>query len=145
MTAWIIWFALAAILLIFDMATGTFYLLVMAVAAVAAGAAALAGMGLALQFLLAAIVGVTGTFVLRKRRSGNLRTVDSSADPNINLDIGQTLAVEEWNTATRPPTARVMYRDTPWDVELSTDAAAVPGYFIIREVHGSRLVVSNKS
>jgi membrane protein implicated in regulation of membrane protease activity len=41
--------------------------------------------------------------------------------------------------------ARVSYRGALWDVELLSGADARPGLFVIREVRGNRLIVSNSS
>ena len=43
MTDWMIWFAAACVLVILEMATGTFYLLMIAIGAAAGGIAALSG------------------------------------------------------------------------------------------------------
>lgn len=145
MTAWTIWFAFGAALLMLEMATGTFYLLVIALGAAAAGLAALLGLAVPVQFLVAALVGIAGTVTLRKIRLAKGLSLNSRDNPNISLDIGQTVRVDAWNTASEPPVARVMYRDSPWDAELATGATAEPGYFIIREIRGSRLVVSNQT
>jgi membrane protein implicated in regulation of membrane protease activity len=91
---------------------------------------------------VAAIVGVAATVGLRRSRFGKMgKRVDAERDPNVNLDIGQTIHVPAWQDGV----ARVMYRGALWDVELdrsSSVAAAVPGQYIIREVRGSRLIVA---
>ena len=137
MTSWMLWLALAGGLIILELFSGTFYLLMIAVAMLAAALAALAGATVAIQLLLAAVIGVAATAVLRRRRRPK-----PSHDPNINLDIGQTLHVPRWHAD--HGTARVMYRGAMWDVELAAGAVARPGQFVIREIRGSRLIVSNQ-
>lgn len=139
MTSWMLWLALAGSLTILELFSGTFYLLMIALAMFAAALAALAGASVAIQLLLAAVIGVAATALLRRRRP---RRPKPSHDPNINLDIGQTLHVAHWH-ATRG-TARVTYRGAMWDVELAAGAVARPGQFVIREIRGSRLIVSNQ-
>jgi membrane protein implicated in regulation of membrane protease activity len=145
MTDWIIWFIAASVLVILEMFTGTFYLLMLGVGMFAGGLAALAGLSNALQLVVAAIVGVVATFLLRHSRFGKFNKTDAARDPNVNLDIGQTLAIDEWksNHGGRL-TARVPYRGAMWDAELVTGEAARPGTFVIREIQGSRLIVSSQ-
>lgn len=137
MTSWMLWLALAGGLIILELFSGTFYLLMIALAMLAAALAAVAGATVAVQLLLAAVISVAATAVLRRRRRPK-----PSHDPNINLDIGQTLHVSHWHAD--HVTARVTYRGAMWDVELAAGAVARPGQFVIREIRGSRLIVSNQ-
>lgn len=137
MTAWMVWLALAGMLVILEMFSGTFYLLMIALGMVAGALAALLGLSAELQILLAALVGAVAALALRRRRP---RKNDAARDPNINLDIGQSLHVSHWHEGT----ARAMYRGALWDVELAHGAHARTGQFVIREVRGSRLIVSNQ-
>jgi len=142
MTDWMIWFAAACVLLVAEMATGTFYLLMIAIGAAAGGVAALAGAGSPAQCLAAAVVAVLAVTALRRSRFGRQPKIDAARDPSINPDIGQTLDVDAWRPGGEAPhTARVMYRGAPWDVELAPGEQAVAGTFVIREVRGSRLIV----
>ncbi|MDB5763558.1 MAG: hypothetical protein JWQ21_2553 [Herminiimonas sp.] len=144
MADWIIWFVAAGIVVVMEMFTGTFYLLMIGIGLAAAGLAALTGAGSALQFIIAAVVGVIATFALRHSKLGRFNKTEASRDPNVNLDIGQTITIEEWRTSEGSRSvARVMYRGAMWDVELAQGAAARPGPFVIREIRGSRLIVSN--
>lgn len=142
MTDWILWFAAAGIVVICEMFTGTFYLLMIAFGLAAGGVAALAGVSNPTQFLCAAAVGAVATILLRRSRLGKPERTDAARDPNVNLDIGQTLNIPEWRSGTAgTASARVMYRGALWDVELATGTAR-PGLFEIREIRGSRLIVA---
>lgn len=144
MSDWMIWFALAAVLVIFEMATGTFYLLMVGVGFAFGGLAALGGATVEWQILVAAVVGAAVIFALRKSGLGRLRKGDTASDPNVNLDIGQTVTVNEWRSIQDGAcSARAMYRGAMWDIELAQGALARPGAFVIREVRGNRLIVSN--
>ncbi len=132
------WFVVAFVIVILELLTGTFYLLVLSLAAAAAGAAALLGGGGAVQLVLAAVIGTVGVFTLHRFRIGRPHVTDSQRDPNINLDIGQTIQVDAWNA---DRTARVMYRGAAWDVELAAETEAGAGQFRIIEMRGSRLIV----
>ncbi|WP_076591077.1 NfeD family protein [Herminiimonas arsenitoxidans] len=144
MTDWMIWFAVACVLVILEMATGTFYLLMIAIGTAAGGVAALSGVAGTWQCIIAAAVAALATYALRRSKFGRPDNTNAARDPNVNLDIGQTLEVAEWrNAAGTSYTARVMYRGALWDVELAEGEAATPGKFVIQEVHGSRLIVIN--
>jgi membrane protein implicated in regulation of membrane protease activity len=139
MTSWMLWLALAGALTILELFSGTFYLLMIALGMLAGALAAFGGAAEPVQLLVAAVVGAAATTLLRRRRP---RRTDPAHDPNINLDIGQTLHVPHWQSS--HGTARVMYRGAMWDVDLAPGAVAKPGQFVIREVRGSRLIVSNQ-
>lgn len=146
MTEWLGWFVLAGVLVILEMFTGTFYLLMIAFGAVAGGMVAFAGLGGAAQLTAAAIVGVIATFGLRRSKWGKTTRRNVVNDPNLNLDIGQTLVVNAWHGKEgERRTARAMYRGALWDVELEKGSVARPGTFVIHEVRGSRLIVANNA
>lgn len=142
MSDWMIWLGLAAILAILEMWTGTFYLLMIAIGMMAGAMAALFGQSLAMQLLVAAGIGVAATAILRKSGLGRHRRVDASSDPNVHLDVGQILHIDTWLERDGVAFARVDYRGAPWDVELAPEEIARPGAFVIREIRGSRLIVS---
>ncbi len=144
MAQWMIWSILAAVLVILELFSGTFYLLMVAVGLAAGAIAAFAGLSLEVQIIIAAVVGVVATSILHRSKFGKSDRTDAARDPNINIDIGQTLQIDAWNEgAGGHPSARVMYRGAQWDVDLAPHAQAIPGSFTIREIRGSRLVVSN--
>ena len=137
MTSWMMWLAVAGVLVILEMFSGTFYLLMLALGVAAGAAAAWFGASVAVQLLLAAVVGAAATATLRRRRPQN---PDAAGNPDINIDIGQTLHVAHWHHGV----ARAMYRGAMWDVELGQGAEARAGQFVIREIRGSRLIVINQ-
>ena len=146
MTDWMIWFAVACVLIILEMATGTFYLLMIAIGAVAGGIVALSGGDGTWQCILAAVIAAVATFALRRSRFGLQENLDAARDPGVNMDIGQTLEVAEWRSASgSTSSARVMYRGALWDVELASGGTAVGGQFRILEVQGNRLIVMNNN
>jgi membrane protein implicated in regulation of membrane protease activity len=134
-----VWLALAGAVIILELFTGTFYLLMISLGLVAGAVVAWLNAPEALQLLVAAVVGAAATTALKRRRP--LRH-NPARDPNINLDIGQIVHVPHWHAGAG--TARVMYRGAMWDVELAPGSQAHPGKFVIREVRGSRLIVSNQ-
>ncbi len=140
MAEWMIWLVFAGALVILEMFTGTFYLLMIGLGLVAGGVAAMGGMGREVQLVCAGVVGAIATYALRRSKWGGAVRHQAARDPNVNLDIGQTLKVDVWNEDGR--TARTMYRGALWDVELEHGADSVPGIFTIREIRGNRLIVS---
>ena len=140
MDSYIGWFVVAFGLLVAELLSGTFYLLVISIALAAAGIAALAGASIALQFVVAAAIGIGGSVWLRTTRFGK-RLHERGDDRVQNMDIGQSLRVENW-TATR--TARASYRGAVWDVELAPGEQPASGEFVIREIQANRLIVAAK-
>ncbi|MDE2430094.1 MAG: NfeD family protein [Burkholderiales bacterium] len=141
MNTWMTWLVYAGVVVIFELFTGTFYLLMISVGLVAGALAALFGLGLPLQLLIAAIVGSLATLTLHKSKYGWNPDKNAARDPNVNMDIGQSIQVQEWQDHGHGRyTARSMYRGAMWDVELQ-HSAGYPGVFIIEEVQGSRLIV----
>ncbi len=72
-----------------------------------------------------------------RSRFGRAARRDAAQDPNVNLDIGQSVAVAHWVDGA----ARVMYRGALWDVELIAGSDTQAGHYTIRAVRGSRLIV----
>ncbi|HZW14347.1 MAG TPA: NfeD family protein [Noviherbaspirillum sp.] len=144
MTDWMGWFGLAGLLVVLEMFTGTFYLLMIGLGFAAGGLAALGGASVAVQLLAAGAIGVIATYGLRRSRWGKNPRPDAASDPNVNLDIGQVLNVDAWSgDEGEARTTRAMYRGALWDVELAQGGIARAGTFVIREVRGSRLIVTN--
>ena len=141
MNAWMSWLAFAGVVVILELFTGTFYLLMVALGLLAGALAAWCNVSASLQMIVAAIVGTGATLALHKSKFGWREKQDVSRDPNVNMDIGQSIKVEFWEDQGNGKfTARAMYRGAMWDVDLS-HSAAFAGMFIIEEVKGSRLIV----
>jgi len=136
---WVWWFVLAFVLVVAELVTGTFYLLMIAVALVGAGLARLARAPFALQLLIAVILGFAGALLLRRTRWR--RRHGDQAEPLQNMDIGQALKVDRWSAAR---TTRASYRGAMWDVELAPGEEAQPGEFVIKSIHANRLVVTRR-
>lgn len=136
------WFVIGFGLVVAELLTGTFYLLVIAVAFGAAGVAALVGAPIVLQLAIAAAFSVGGTLWLRQSRFGRRLHDRTTSDHVQNMDVGQTLRVEQW---TPNRTARANYRGATWDVELVPGEEPASGEFVIREITANRLIVAAKA
>lgn len=142
MTIWMIWLAVAGILVAIEIFTGTFYLLMIAIGLAAGGLTAMAGAHFSVQFIVAGLVGILVTLILRKSRL--FHKPDPQRNPAVLLDIGQTLDVGHWEKADDGNVkARVNYRGALWDVELLPDGKPTSGRFVIREIRGAVLLVDN--
>jgi membrane protein implicated in regulation of membrane protease activity len=139
MTEWMGWLVAAGMLVILELFTGTFYLLMIAIGLAVGGVVALLGAGGPAQTIAAAAVGVLATAMLHRSRFGRPARSEATRDRNVNLDIGQRVTVPAWDNGR----ARVMYRGALWDVELGQGATPHAGDFRIVEVQGSRLVVAD--
>lgn len=134
MSMYVYWFLLALVLLGVEMATGTFYLLVLSVAMSIGGAAALLGLGLPAQLSLAALAGILGIVMLRRWRGG--RGGDAASQ---SFDTGQPVRILSWH---EDGTARVHYRGAEWDAEPESADVERNGKFYIKETRGSILVLT---
>jgi membrane protein implicated in regulation of membrane protease activity len=142
MADWAIWILLAGALIGAELFTGTFYLLMLALGLIAGGLAAYAGLMLEWQLIIAAAVGIVATVLLRRSRFGRRRSIPVERDPNVSMDIGQLIEIDAWHGSDNIYSARAPYRGALWDVDLQSGEQPVGGQFVIREIHGSRLVVA---
>ena len=139
MADWMNWLVGAGILVIAELFTGTFYLLMIAIGLAVGGIAALLGASGPVQTLVAAATGLAATSLLHRSRFGRPSRLSASRDQNVNLDIGGRVTVPDWQNGR----ARVMYRGALWDVELGPGALPEAGEYRIVEVQGNRLIVAN--
>lgn len=132
------WFGFAALALIGEVMTGTFYLLLFALGLAAGGLATLLGADLAWQIVVVALVTAVGLLVLRKTGVLKKAEINASRNQDVNLDIGQTVDVQSWADDN---TARVWYRGAYWQVRLQAGAGKQSGPHCIVEIQGSTLIV----
>ncbi|QNB11269.1 NfeD family protein [Paraburkholderia tropica] len=134
----VFWWIGAGVLIVAELMTGTFYLLMIALGFLAGVAAYELGAPLDLQLMCAALVALIAVIVLRRSRFGRRRRmVDASTDPGVNLDIGSTLTVAAWHEGR----ARSMYRGAEWDVELAPGEPDNVPLYEIQAVRGNCLIV----
>lgn len=136
MAVYINWFVLGLVVLGLELATGTFYMLVMSIALGAGGLAALAGLSQPLQITVAAVVGVVGTVILHRSRT----VAKGRQAPERSLDAGNSVRVLAWR---EDGTARVYYRGAEWDAEPESPDAPREGTFYIRDVRGNKLILTH--
>jgi len=133
-----IWWLLAGVTVAVELMTGTFYLLMLALGLAAAAIAAHLGLPTALQIVTAALVGggaVVGWHFLRLKRPGD---PSARADRSVNLDVGETVQIDSWNT---DGTATVKYRGATWTAIHRPGVTPATGMHRVVELVGSRLLV----
>ena len=136
MDTYLIWLVAGFMLVIVELVSGTFYLLVLGVAAVAGGVVAYTGLPFSVQAVVAATLTVVGVvWVNRVRRR-------SSAVKMRSLDIGQPAAFDRWVDRTAGQ-ARVKYRDALWDATVVGEISGEPGEVLyVASIDGNTLKVS---
>jgi len=130
------WLIAGFILIIAELMTGTFYLLVLGIAALVGAGVGYASGALVWQASGAAIVAVAGVIWVNqyKKKMAPKRMQG--------LDFGQPAAFDSWVNKSAGH-ARVKYRDALWDAQIAGDASGEPGeIFYIASVDGSTLKVS---
>lgn len=135
MASYVYWFLLALALLAMEMATGTFYLLVLSIAVAVGGMAALLNASMPWQLVLSALAVIAGTIIVRRWKT--TQAVDTgSAD----LDAGQPVQILKWH---ENGSARVFYRGAEWDAEPESADMPRDGAFCIKAIRGSRLILTH--
>jgi len=133
-----LWWIAAGLLVAVELATGTFYLLMLAIGAVAGALAAHLGFGVSGQMLTGAIVGsavVLAAYLVKRPKPGD---PSARADRSVNLDIGETVQIEAWDA---DGTARVRYRGAQWTVLPRGNTPMRAGAHRVVELVGNRLLV----
>lgn len=133
-----VWWLIAGGAIVLELLSGTVYLLLLSAGFAAAALSAHAGAGTTTQLVVAAVVGVGAVVawhMIRRRRPADPPT---SANRDLNLDIGERVHVDAWNP---DGTATVRYRGTQWTVVPRAGAPTSVGEHKVVEVIGSRLVV----
>ena len=131
------WWAIGGIaLIIAELISGTFYLLVIGIAALAGAAAAYQYSSFWVQAVIAATVAIIGVIMVTRFRK------TQASSPSVSLDIGQSVVLDAWvNEQDRR--ARVRYRNALWDASvLDQQGAEVGRTLYITHVDGNTLHVS---
>ena len=140
------WWLMAGVLVVAELATGTFYLLMIALGAVAGALAAHAGLGTEVQLSAAAVVAALtagGWYAWKRRRQQRLgdHPLGTQAAPDLELDLGQVVQVSAWEP---DGSAHVTYRGAPWRARLQHGADSVPpepGAYRICAMQGNLLLL----
>jgi len=138
MEPYLAWLILGFALVIIEMTTGTFYLLVLGFAAFGAGAAAWLGQDFSIQVLTMTLISGIGVYLVHGYRGAN------SAKQMPSIDAGMPAKFEGW-TDQATGRARVRYRDAGWDARVEGNADLQPGATVyVESADGSTLRVGVK-
>ena len=134
-----VWWVAAGAAVAVELATGTFYLLMMALGLASAALAAHLGAASSVQIIVAALVGGGATAVWHWRRFNQPHSAPARENRDVNLDIGERVNVVVWQA---DGTARIDYRGSTWTARLAPGEAPVSGEQRIVAVEGNWLVVA---
>jgi len=140
MELWLIWLIAGFVLVIAELVTGTFYLLVIGIGAFVGALVAWLGGNEIVQAAAGSIVAVAGTVLVHHWHERN--RPGKPGEGNF-LDRGQPVVLEGWsNESSR--IARVKYRGASWDARLArTDERPAPGTTLyIEGQEGNTLLVA---
>lgn len=116
----IVWAVIGLVLVIVEVVTGTFYLLMLGVAAFGAALAAWLGLGFSAQSIVAAVVSAVGCYGVHVYRAKN------RAGQMPPIDAGMPASFESWIDAAAR-LARVRYRGASWEARVEGAEALEPG------------------
>jgi membrane protein implicated in regulation of membrane protease activity len=140
MTESTVWWLLAGAMVAVELATGTFYLLMVSLGFIASAIAAHLGLGINTQIITAAVVGGGAVAAWHWLKGKGPQSAPANSNRDVHIDIGEPVRVEQWNG---DGTATVKYRGANWTA-IAADAGSespLPGLFRIKELLGNRLVV----
>ena len=133
-----VWWIVTGVLVAVELATGSFYLLMLALGAAAAAIAAHIGLGVNAQLVIAAIVGAGAVAAWHLKRRREPAGLAAAENRDVNLDIGETVQVSDWDAQGSGST---QYRGARWQVRFIGTGTAQSGRFVIRRVEANRLFV----
>ena len=116
----VVWAVVGLVLVIVELLTGTFYLLVLGIAAFGAALAAWLGLQFSAQSVIAALIGAIGCYGV------HLYRVKNRAEQMAPIDAGMPASFESWlDPGAR--LARVRYRGASWDARVEGRDVLEPG------------------
>jgi membrane protein implicated in regulation of membrane protease activity len=117
----IVWAVIGLVLVIVELLTGTFYLLMLGIAAFGAALAAWMGLEFSVQAIVAVVVSAVGCYGVHLYRAKN------KAQQMAPIDAGMPASFESWVDA-KARLARVRYRGASWDARVEGFEGAIePG------------------
>jgi membrane protein implicated in regulation of membrane protease activity len=144
MQDYLVWTIAGFALVIIELMTGTFYLLVIGVGALAGGLAAWLGAPFLVQVAVAGVVASIGTWMVQRWHAAHR----SDGDQGNAIDVGQAVSVATWINQPEGM-LRVKYRGAEWDArvrpgDVASSAAAVGSMLYILAQDGQCWVVGSR-
>ena len=115
-----VWAVIGLVLVIVELVTGTFYLLMLGIAAFGAALAAWLGFEFSVQTVVAIVVSVVGCWGVHVYKAKN------RAQQMAPLDAGMPASFESWLDAAERR-AKVRYRGASWEARVDGLEAIEPG------------------
>lgn len=141
MELWLLWLVAGFVLVIAELVTGTFYLLVIGIGAFVGAVVAWLGGNVLVQAVVGSVVALAGAWFVHHWHVSR-KHLETGGD-NF-LDRGQSVVLESW---TNEPAgfARVRYRGSSWDARYSEPATrpAIGATLFIEAQEGNTLVVGS--
>ncbi len=138
MSDYLMWLIAGLALIIIEVTSGTFYLLVLGIAAFAGALATYLGAGALAQVACVGILAAIGLVAVNRWR----QSLPTTTPQDHSLDVGQVVTLESWLDQ-NSKRVRVKYRGSTWDAELIGDAnVQLNDMLYIRSAEGSELRVS---
>lgn len=139
MDASLAWAIVALLLVIAELLTGTFYLLMLALAAFGAAAVAYFGHGFPVQSIVVVVLAAAGSYGVHVYREKNRQAQMAP------IDAGMPASFESWLDA-GARLARVRYRGATWDARVEGSEALEPGttLFVIATDGNTLKVAKNR-
>ena|SRR5689334_2549438 len=139
MELWLLWTIVGFVLVITELVTGTFYLLVLGLGAFVGAIAAWLGASHVVQALAGGGSAVAGTWFVHHWHEAHRAASDRGSNF---LDRGQPVVLDAWANE-NAGIARVKYRGTVWDARVMDPAAHPPvgSTLYIEGQEGTMLVV----
>ena len=116
----VIWAVTGLVLVIVELVTGTFYLLMLGIAAFGAALAAWLGLPFSAQTIVAVLISAVGCYGVHAYKAKN------RAQQMAPIDSGMPASFEAWLDA-GARLARVRYRGASWDARVEGGEAMEPG------------------
>ncbi len=133
-----VWLIIGFVLIIAELASGTFYILVLGLTAFVAAIVAWFGASFVMQGIAAATVGVLGCIVVSMVRR-------RAAVPAMRgLDEGQIVKLDAWISRS-DRLVKVRYRDALWEAKIVDGGDGEPGdVFYIVAMRGNNLEIAKR-
>ena len=133
------WLLVGLMLVVVELMTGTFYLLILGIAAGIGSLIAYLDQPFWMQAVIAAIAAIIGGVLVHRYHSA----ANASSPKDTANDIGQTVTIASWVSEPQR-IARVHYRGTTWDAEvLGNDRIEPNALLYVVAMDGSRVKVSS--
>lgn len=132
------WWVATGLLVVLELTSGTFYLLMLAIGTVAGALGAHTGLDFPGQLVAAAVIGGAAVTFWHRRRIARPPGPRAAENPDMNLDVGAHVQVDAWDAERR---ARVHYRGAAWTARFAGSGAPTPGEHVIVAVEGLQLVL----